>query len=116
MLGKLTGKKKMKDVTGKAAKAMEEAGLTVDFPVESERILPGHYAVRVSAPADENVEISIDGGDWQECRSSVGYHWYDWQPTRAGRHTVCARSIRRGTRSSKRSELRNCFVLSDSSN
>jgi hypothetical protein len=116
MLAKSTGKKKAKEVVGKPARAAVETALVVDFPVEGERILPGHYAIRINAPAEERVEVSIDGGDWQECRSAVGFHWYDWQPTKSGRHTVCARSMRPGTRSAKRSEVRSCFVQADSTN
>ena len=39
----------------------------------------------------EQVEISIDGGVWQNCRLTSGYWWYDWSAIRPGRHTLVAR-------------------------
>ena len=51
----------------------------IDYPQEGEKIIPGHYAIRISADATD-VEINVSG-DWKKCRTSVGFFWYDWQPT-----------------------------------
>jgi hypothetical protein len=65
----------------------------VDFPQVGEILTSPHYAIRVSTSATEGVEISIDGKEWQPCRESVGYWWYDWSGFGAGVHTVVTRIL-----------------------
>lgn len=63
----------------------------LDFPQVGEILTSAHYAIRISTSATEGVHISIDGKEWQPCRESVGFWWYDWSGFSAGVHTVVAR-------------------------
>ncbi len=63
----------------------------VDFPQVGEILTSPHYVVRISTSATEGVSVSIDGKEWQPCRESVGFWWYDWSGFSAGVHTVVAR-------------------------
>lgn len=66
--------------------------LAVDFPRQGERITTPQYTLRLSAPEDvAGMDISIDQGDWQPCRKSVGYWWYDWSGYENGEHEIVAR-------------------------
>ena len=69
----------------------------VDFPLEGEKVSPGHYAIRLSAHGADEVELSIDGREWLACREAIGHHWYDWEPEPAGRRLIEARA-RRGAK------------------
>jgi hypothetical protein len=64
----------------------------IDNPVENEDVLPGHYAIRISAPNAQTVSVSINDSEWEECRNSVGYFWHDWYPSKIGTHQIKARS------------------------
>lgn len=64
----------------------------IDFPRAKEKVGLGHYAVRVSAQAGSEVEISFDGGPWLACRYAVGHWWFDWTAEVKGGHTVAVRS------------------------
>ncbi|MBV9079911.1 MAG: hypothetical protein JO102_02190, partial [Elusimicrobia bacterium] len=75
-----------KTAAAPAAKAASKP--SIDFPVEGELVLPGHYAVRVSAPEGSGPEISTDGKQWNACRPAVGYFWFDWWPSAKGRVTL----------------------------
>ena len=65
---------------------------TVDYPREGERLGEGYYTVRISAPANAEAEIRIDNGDWQKCRESSGYWWFDWVPLTSHRCKIEARA------------------------
>lgn len=65
--------------------------VVVDFPQEGEILTSPSYTLRVSTSAVENVQISIDGRDFQPMRESVGFWWYDWANYGAGAHTLVAR-------------------------
>ncbi|MBI5209028.1 MAG: Ig-like domain-containing protein [Elusimicrobia bacterium] len=67
------------------------ASVTIDYPRPNEKVMPGHYTVRVAASGGTpNVVVSIDGGEFAPCRSAAGYWWFDWQAT-PGRHSLVAR-------------------------
>ena len=72
---------------------MVEAHVIMDYPKESEMITSPNYAFRLSA-SDETqmVEVSIDGGPWQECRKAGGHFWFDWAHYMSGRHEISARA------------------------
>jgi hypothetical protein len=73
---------------GKAAKLKPPK---IDYPKVNEAISAGHYAVRVSAAQDEQVEISLDGGTWAPCFNSSGYWWFHLNGLAAGTHKLAAR-------------------------
>jgi len=53
--------------------------VVVDYPREKEAVVSFEYTFRIGASPDAaRVEVSIDGADWQPCRESVGFWWYDW--------------------------------------
>lgn len=76
----------------RAAGALAERGLTMDYPADGAVIQGAEYIFRVSASSEaEAVEISIDQGPWRPCRWAAGYWWYDWEPEGAGRYQARAR-------------------------
>ncbi len=87
----------------------------IEYPVEGEKIAPGHYAIRVAAEPNSHVEISIDTGPWQACRFSVGHYWYDWRPSQADKHRIAVRS-RLENGSWKTSKERSCTVIGSGKN
>ena len=61
------------------AKEMTEMpAITIDYPRENEKVMVGHYAVRVSAPSGAQVELIVNNGEERPCRESIGFYWYDW--------------------------------------
>lgn len=84
--------------------------LLIDFPREGEQVRPGHYTVRIAADGAKRVELSISGGEWQACRSSVGYFWYDWRPQAPGRQELVARA-RSGRGRARKSDVRSCRII-----
>jgi len=115
MLGRSVVRKKGKELEPKTVQTRPDATLTIDYPCEGDRVLAGHYAVRISAQDCDTVEISVNEGDWALCRCDVGYHWFDWTPTQCGRHVIRARGSKSGRRT-KRSECRTCWVVVPSQN
>ncbi|MBI3297354.1 MAG: hypothetical protein HYZ75_04260 [Elusimicrobia bacterium] len=99
----------------KAPKAAKAPAVLLDYPQEGEAVLPGSYTIRVAAGCEHKVELSIDGGPWTECRQSVGYYWYDWNPSAPGEHRLVARAKNGGPRFMT-SEERVCLVLPPSAN
>lgn len=89
--------------------ASPKLSVSVDYPQEGERVLPGHYAVRITAAGAEAVEVRLDGTDWLACRESLGHFWYDWAPQKPGPVTLAARA-RRGKGRWAASPERSCFV------
>jgi hypothetical protein len=87
----------------------------IDFPKEGEKILSGHYAVRVSAKPGLDVEISTGGDVWWACRESVGFFWFDWWPTKAGRTTLSVR-VKSGKGRWKKAADRACSVAPRNTN
>ena len=50
----------------------------IDYPQKGEAVMPGHYAIRVSATPDTEVEVRVNGKEWQPCRAGAGFYWVDW--------------------------------------
>lgn len=87
--------------SAKSASNSSSSQISIDFPQEGETLWNPYYCVRVGTTLSGSVEISIDGGDWQPCRESVGYWWFDWTAS-AGEHTLQARIASNGkTKKSK---------------
>lgn len=63
----------------------------IDYPQEGESILPGHYAVRVAADQNAQVEVSVNDTDWIACRTADGFYWFDWWPSQPGKNNIKAR-------------------------
>lgn len=75
-----------------AEKPAVESFIIVDFPQEKEVISSAEYTLRLGASPDaQNVEVSIDGGDWRACRQAVGYWWFDWSGYSKVAHKLSAR-------------------------
>jgi hypothetical protein len=70
-----------------------ETHVFMDYPKESEVLNSSNYTLRFTA-SDEtrSVEVSIDGGPWQECRKANGHFWFDWANYMSGRHEIVARA------------------------
>jgi len=77
--------------TDKKTQKSSRTSVTIDFPQEKEKIRPGHYAVRITAPEHGVVELSVNEGQWLLCRSAAGYYWCDWYPEETGSVKLIAR-------------------------
>ncbi len=76
----------------KAAEPKKKADyIVVDFPKEGEIITNSCYAFRIGASEGNTVEISIDSGNWENCRPAAGFWWYDWANYSPGLHFIKAR-------------------------
>ena len=74
--------------------SIAQQALYIDYPAKDSVIDSSHYAIRLSAPEGVVfVEISIDRGPWQTCRSTCGFWWHDWTGFEPGEHTVSARAV-----------------------
>ncbi len=72
----------------------------LDYPQDGETVCATHYTIRVGAPAAaQRVEVSVDGGPWQDCRPASGYWWHDWTGYASGTHKAVARLWTLGGRS-----------------
>jgi hypothetical protein len=98
---------------GKSSASVPIEGLKpfveIDFPKDGEHVNPPYYAIRLSTNASGAVQISIDQGAWQTCRSAVGFYWYDWTNMTSGKHTCIAR-IQTGQGKYKKSKSITCFA------
>jgi hypothetical protein len=65
--------------------------LWIDHPQQKEMLHAAEYVIRLGIGGAELVELSIDNGEWQRCRSNSGYWWYDWNSIAPGEHTLVAR-------------------------
>lgn len=92
-----------------------DLSIHVDYPLEEELVMPGHYAIRIGSDSEAEVEVSINDSEWQTCRWSVGYHWYDWWPTQAGDINIVLR-FRTGKGRWKKTDRRRCRVIGSASN
>jgi hypothetical protein len=63
----------------------------IDYPQQGEKVQVGHYAVRISGCTGE-CQVSIDDGDWQNCRNAEGFWWYDWSADQPGTHRISVRT------------------------
>lgn len=83
MLKSLIMAKKIAAPRKTAAKApAKKAALKVviDHPVAHEIVMPGHYAIRLTAHGATQAQVRFDGEEWSDCRDSYGHFWYDWAP------------------------------------
>ncbi len=80
----------------KPAVPAKKPQLTIDHPAEGEAVWSGHYAVRISAPAQAAVEARVDEGPWTLCRSEAGHWWLDLSGLADGGHELSARLISNG--------------------
>ena len=78
-----------KKINNKSNKANEY--IVIDYPKHLETITSKHYTIRIGASECKNVEVSIDGGPWNNARFSVGYWWYDWNNIQPGTHEIIAK-------------------------
>jgi len=67
--------------------------ISIDHPKNDEIISHRqHYAVRTTVSSGDGiVEISINNGEWQKCRSAAGHWWYDWHNIPEGKHVIVTR-------------------------
>jgi hypothetical protein len=73
--------------------AMVQAHVIMDYPRDGEIITSSDYTFRLSASDEaQMVEVSIDGGPWQECRKAGGHFWFDWAHYMSGRHEIAGRA------------------------
>ena len=79
--------KKMQELHG----AVVVAEITVDYPQSREVVTSHDYTFRIAAKSASRVEISIDDNEWQPCRQSDGYWWYDWSGYMSGKHQAIAK-------------------------
>lgn len=78
--------------TRSTKKQVKDISPQIDFPRNGETVGMGHYAVRISAQAGSDVEISFDKGAWLSCRYAVGHWWFDWTASVKGPHSVAVRA------------------------
>ncbi len=69
----------------------QKSYVVVDHPQEGEIISGLHYAIRIGASDNGSVEIAFDCGEWQPCRASAGYWWFDWGYFTPGIHKIAVR-------------------------
>jgi hypothetical protein len=74
-----------------AAPAVPGAYVVIDHPSQNETVSGLHYAIRIGASENGNVEISFNGGEWIPCRPAAGYWWFDWGYFTPGEYTIVAR-------------------------
>lgn len=105
-------KKIKKSVSTKSSKKNSKYFIVIDYPKNNEVIThKTHYAIRIGTLNAGNVEISIDNSEFQKCRYSSGYWWYDWCNIPVGKHTLVARLIDpKKNRTLKKSEEVVCIV------
>ena len=83
--------------------------VVVDHPKENETIGHPYYTIRIGTSGNGNVQVSIDGGDWNHCRHSEGFWWFDWANYPLGSHKIIARICDYNGKLIKKSKLRKCI-------
>jgi hypothetical protein len=95
MAKKISAPKTPRAPSRTAAKAAEtkkpKVAVSIDYPQEGEVVHPGHYSIRLTVDGASAAQVRVDGGEWLDCRESVGHHWLDWSP-RSGEATLEARA------------------------
>jgi hypothetical protein len=71
--------------------AASDSYVLIDHPANGEIISGLHYAIRIGASDNGSVELSFNNGEWQPCRASAGYWWFDWGYFTPGDHKIAAR-------------------------
>lgn len=82
--------------------------VVIDHPQENEIINHPSYSIRIGASGSSIIEVSINGGDWETCRCSLGYWWYDWTNYPSGAHKIIARLCDNNGKVLKKSKIRKC--------
>lgn len=78
----------------KTQAAQSGPAVRVEYPQEGEVLASPCYTFRIgTSPQANNVEVSIDQGDWKPCRESLGLWWHDWADYSKGEHVLSARSL-----------------------
>ena len=62
----------------KAGPKKPSLAVSIDYPREGEAVRSGHYSIRLTADGASSAQGRVDGGDWLDCRESVGHFWLDW--------------------------------------
>ncbi|OVE75523.1 hypothetical protein BVX98_07345 [bacterium F11] len=83
--------------------------VSIDYPLDGEKINKGHYAIRISVSEDRPTEISINGKEWKPCRSADGFKWFDWTVENPGKTKIISR-VHNGTNEWIVSKEKVCFV------
>jgi hypothetical protein len=91
------GKKTSSDVSSETAAKVRDVAkprcsIQVHYPQEGDTVYRGHYAIRVDAQNMKDVLVSINGGNWQNCREASGHHWCDWFPSQPGSCRIAAKA------------------------
>lgn len=74
--------------------ATQQPTFVLDYPTKGEVVTSKQYTLRFGASEETRaIEVSIDGGPWQQCRESAGYFWFDWSNYLSGRHEIAARAM-----------------------
>lgn len=86
--------------------------IVIDHPKNNEEITyKAHYAIRISAPNNGIVEVKFNDGEYQKCRNSAGYWWFDWSNIPSGRYEIVCRLVDpQKNRTLKKSEKIFCIV------
>ena len=87
-----------------------ESYVLIDHPADGEIISGLHYAIRVGASDNGSVELSFNNGEWQPCRASAGYWWFDWGYFTPGAHKIIARLRSNDGATLKKSSAVKCEV------
>ncbi|MBN1621641.1 MAG: hypothetical protein JW871_03520 [Endomicrobiales bacterium] len=83
----------------------------IDHPKQGEVVSGQHYAVRIGASDKGMVEISINDTEWQPCRQSAGYWWFDWSQPNPGNNKIIARLKNEKGRTLKKSIICECQAI-----
>ena len=102
--------KKLKSVTSSLIRLTEvNQYVVVGYPKENEIINNPSYTIKIGVTGEGNVEISIDGGDWESCRQSEGFWWYDWANYPPGTHKVIVGLRDNKGKIIRKSKIRRCI-------
>ncbi|OGS20700.1 MAG: hypothetical protein A2252_04840 [Elusimicrobia bacterium RIFOXYA2_FULL_39_19] len=86
--------------------------IVIDYPQDNEIIHHPHYTIRLGASENwsspNRVEISIDGGEWVQCRYSDGFFWYDWSNYQPMEHKIVACIKDSNGKIAKKTGIRKC--------
>lgn len=74
-----------------APKKKDSSYVLIDHPLDGEMIGGLHYAIRIGSSDNGSVELSFNNGEWQPCRASAGYWWFDWGYFTPGTYKLTAR-------------------------
>ena len=67
--------------------------ICIDYPQNNETVYCGHYCFRLgSRKPCSAMQVSINGGEWQNCRYTNGYWWFDWWNFNTGNFYLEARA------------------------